>query len=107
MLAKSLETSKISKTDNVGVYSRTGKFIKMLKIYLAKTFAPSLKKSSAEARPIPWPAAVTIQIFPFKLIALKICSKNDQVRRDFTASYEKQIVLQIFILSGYATNKKI
>ena len=38
--------------------------------YLAYTVAPSLKKSSAVARPIPCPAAVITQTFPFKLISL-------------------------------------
>ena len=38
--------------------------------YLAYTIAPSLKNSSAVARPIPCPAAVITQTFPFKLISL-------------------------------------
>ena len=66
-----------------------------------------MKKSSAEARPIPWPAAVTTQIFPVKIIALTVFNKNNLVRRIFTVSYEKQIVSKILILCGYASNKQI
>ena len=46
--------------------------------YLAYTIAPSLKKSSAVARPIPCPAAVITQTFPSKLISLIQIRFNDK-----------------------------
>ena len=46
--------------------------------YLAYTIAPSLKKSSAVARPIPCPAAVITHTFPFKLISLIQIRFNDK-----------------------------
>jgi hypothetical protein len=37
---------------------------------VAQTFAPSFARQMAEARPMPWPAEVTIAVFPESLPAM-------------------------------------